>query len=403
MSQPSGHPVRNGNIALPLIIFLGMITAFDAMAIDIYLPAFPRLAEYFGVASAQIQGTLAIFLIGLAVGQAMFGPLLDRYGRRVPLLIGIGLFTAGSAIVASAPDLSLFMVGRFVQAIGGAAALIAPRAMVSDLCDDRESARIFSILMQVVAVTPLLAPMVGSFILDHAGWRAIFWVLTVAGGLSLIGGYFLIEESLPAQGRIKAGWGATVRGYASLLAQKAYLRDALVGGMMMAALFAYISGSPFVFTEGYGISPASFSILFGAGGLVMILASQANIWLLRRYAIRVIVRSALIALVIVALMLVLAGVAGAGIAIYAALLWAAIACMSLVFGNNASEVMSHAPDRAGSASALLGVIQYSVGAAAGAVSAALSDDPRISVALLLAAAAVMALCLDMLRVGAPKG
>lgn len=399
MSAHSAQPAHGQHFSIPpiLVVFLGMVTAFDAMAIDVYLPAFPNMAGYFGVEPARIQTTLAIFLLGLALGQALFGPLLDRFGRRRPLLVGIALFTAGSAMVAAAPSLSFLMLGRFVQAIGGAAALIAPRAIVRDLCDERVSARIFSMLMQIVAITPLLAPMLGSFILDHLGWRAIFWTLAAVGGLAWVAGFFLIPETLAEERRAGSGWASTLQGYAVLLKHKGYLRDALVGGMMMAALFAYISGSPFVFTQGYGVSPGAYSLLFGGGGLVMIMASQANIWLLRRYTLRAIVRGALVSLASVAFLLLAASLVGAGLAVYAGLLWSAIACMSLMFGNNVSEAMSHFSDRAGSASALLGVIQYALGALAGAASAALLPDPRVSVAVVLAAAALAALVLDIFR------
>lgn len=390
---PDAAPRRP--VTVSLILLLGLITAFDAMAIDIYLPAFPALAEHFSVPAARVQITLGTFLLGLAIGQALFGPLLDRFGRRRPLLGGIALFTAGSALAALSTSLEMLVVARFIQALGAAAALVAPRAMVSDLCDERASARIYSILMQVVAIVPLLAPLLGSFILARLGWQAIFWSLAIAALLALGLSLVFLKETLPPGLRTGTGLRRSFIAYGELLRHRGYLRDCLVGGMTMAALFAYISGSPFAVAAAYGVSPATYSLLFAAGGLTMILAAQANILVLRWLSVRTVVRAALVALLAASLLLLAAGWAGAGLPVYAGLLGVAIASLSLLFGNNAAEVMAHMPDKAGSASALLGVVQYACGAVAGALSAALWPDARVSVALLLAVVAAAALGLDM--------
>ncbi len=166
------------------IFLLAMITALDAMAIDMYLPAFPAVAQQLAVSPGQVQQTLSVFLVGLALGQALYGPLLDRFGRRMPLLIGLLVFVAGSAMAAMAGSLEWLLFARFLQALGAAAGLVAPRAIVSDVYTVQESARVFSVLMQVMMVAPILAPVIGSFLLVHAGWRSIFWVLALIAALA---------------------------------------------------------------------------------------------------------------------------------------------------------------------------------------------------------------------------
>lgn len=256
-----------------LVILLALITALDAMAIDLYLPAMPTIANDLNVTSNDIQLTLSVFLIGLAIGQGIYGPLLDRYGRRTPLLVGIGIFILGSFIATIAQNLEWLLIARLVQAVGAAAGLVTPRAIVDDACSLKESSTIFSLLMQIMMIAPILAPIIGGFLLGHIGWRSIFGFMTLLGGILLIWSYRSIPDTLPIDKRSPLSIKNSVRAYINQIRNVTYMGYMLSGGIILASLFVYISGSSFIFTTYFrfktGINdlPLSDNIYSTLGGI----------------------------------------------------------------------------------------------------------------------------------------
>lgn len=358
---------RTGDISLILILLLALLTALDAMAIDMYLPGMPAIAADYGVSPGRIQQTLSIFLAGLAIGQGIYGPLLDRFGRRVPLLIGVGIFTAGSVLGALAPSAEWLLAARFIQAIGAAAGLVTPRAIVADLCSLAESAHIFSLLMQIMMIAPILAPIAGGYLLGHGGWRLIFWVLAGLGAAGLAWSLRTIPDSLPVERRAPLHLGHIGRAYGRQLRSRVFMAYALSGGFALGALFVYISGSAFVFTEYFGLTPTQFSYLFAANSVGLVLGGMLSNRLLRRglSSQRVMVIG-LGAHALAGLILFLAARTGvASLTVYAGLLAFAIGMLGLVFGNVTALTMNNAGPQIGVASALMGMLHYMIAAIVG--------------------------------------
>ena len=359
--------LKSGKPRWTLVILLALLTALDAMAIDTYLPAMPHIADELEVSAGKIQQTLSIFLGGLALGQALYGPLLDRFGRRLPLLAGIGVFAAGSGLAALAANWEWLMAARFLQAIGASAGLVTPRAIITDICGITESAQIFSLLMQVMMIAPILAPVAGSFLLGHGGWRLIFSALAVLAVAGIVWCWRVIPDSLPRENRVELNLRTVLEGYAALIRSAAFMAYTIAGGFILGSLFVYISGSAFVFTRYFALPPTLFSFLFASNSLVLVLGGQISAMLLKRGSSEQGVMYAGIA-VHTAAGLVLAALVQANIInfwSYAALVATALGALGLVFGNLTALTMSSAEGRAGAASSFMGSIQYLLSALIG--------------------------------------
>lgn len=352
-----------------LILLLALLTGLDAMAIDMYLPAMPALGVEFSVPAGRIQQTLSIFLVGLAVGQALYGPLLDRYGRRWPLLVGVALFVAGSALAAVAPSVEWLLVARFLQAIGAAAGLVTPRAIVADLCNLTESARIFSLLMQVMMIAPIVAPLLGGYILTHGDWRMIFWVLAGLGVAGWLWGLRQIPDSLAVEQRIQLNVRTVWQAYLQQMRSPVFMAYTLAGGFILGSLFSYISSSAFIFTQHFTLTPTQYSYLFAVNSVALVLSGQlsnrmlsAGITEKRVMAIGMITHASA--------GVVLYAVVYAGLAtlwVYFALLAIAIGALGMVFGNLTALTMNEAGPQTGTASALMGTWHYLLSAVIGYV------------------------------------
>lgn len=375
MSKPLSS--RAGEVRIPLIVLLALLTALDAMAIDMYLPGMPDIAADFHVSPGRIQQTLSVFLAGLAIGQGIYGPLLDRFGRRIPLLAGVVIFVAGSVLGALASSVEVLLAARFVQAVGAAAGLVTPRAIVADLCSLAESSRIFSLLMQVMMIAPILAPLLGGFLLGHGSWRSVFWVLAGLGTVGLAWGMRAIPDSLPAGQRTPLHPAHIARAYGKPLRNPVFMAYAFSGGCALGSLFVYISGSAFIFTEYFGLTPAQFSYLFAGNSVALVLGGMLGNRLLRggfsaqRAMVAGLVVHSLAGLALCALALT----GAAALPVYAGLLALAIGSLGLVFGNVTALTMSHAGPQAGTASALMGMLHYLISAVIGYVVSFASPGP----------------------------
>ncbi|MCU0125765.1 multidrug effflux MFS transporter [Pseudomonas vlassakiae] len=368
---------------LRMVLILGALSAFGPLAIDFYLPAFPAMAQAFATDEKHVQATLAAYFLGLSIGQLAYGPVADRFGRRKPLLFGVALFTLASLACAYAPNLDTLIVARFVQALGGCAGMVLSRAIVSDKCDPVASAKVFSQLMLVMGLAPILAPMLGGVLVNLAGWQSIFLALSLFSAASLLAVSLGLPESLPASMPRQPLSGA-LHQYLRLLTDRVFIGHALTGGIAIAGMFAYIAGSPFVFIKLYGVPAEHYGWLFGTNAAGFILVAQVNARLLaKRGPAFLLVRAVWLYL---AAGLVLLGVA----ALRPAQLWpllvplfVCIASLGCIIPNASACAMSGQGARAGSASALMGCLQFSVAAAAASLVGVLHDGSAVPMTLVI--------------------
>ncbi|MBV6289735.1 multidrug effflux MFS transporter [Pseudomonas aegrilactucae] len=368
---------------LRTILILGALSAFGPLAIDFYLPGFPAMAQAFATDEKHIQTTLAAYFLGLSLGQLAYGPVADRFGRRIPLLVGVTLFTLASLACAFAPSLDALIVARFVQALGGCAGMVLSRAIVSDKCDAVASAKVFSQLMLVMGLAPILAPMLGGVLVNLYGWQSIFIVLTLFSALCALAVALGLPESLPAH-QLRQPLSGALRQYGRLLKDRVFLGHALTGGIAIAGMFAYIAGSPFVFIKLYGVPAEHYGWLFGSNAAGFILVAQVNARLLAR-------RGPAFLLARTVWVYLAAGVVLLGIsALRPAQLWplliplfVCIASLGCIIPNASACAMSGQGARAGSASALLGCVQFSVAAGAAALVGVLHDGSALPMALVI--------------------
>jgi DHA1 family bicyclomycin/chloramphenicol resistance-like MFS transporter len=388
---------------LRLTLILGSLAAFGPLSIDMYLPSLPSLAQDFRADTAAAQLTLSIFFIGLAFGQMLYGPLADRYGRRLPLLAGCGLYAVASIACALATSIESLVAFRLAQALGGCAGMVLSRSVVRDLFDERESARMLSFLMLVMGVAPITAPLIGGQLLVLFGWRAIFLLLAGFGLLCLALVAFGLPESLPAQRRRSAGLAQALGVYGQLLADRRFLGYALAGGFVSAGMFAYISGSPFVVIQLYGVSPQQYGWIFGFNAFGLVLASQLNRWLLARQQGDAILLVTLTAAAAASTVLTLVAASGAGgLAGLLLPLFFCIASVGLVGPNTTAAAMAPYGRVAGSASALLGSLQFVVGAAAGMIVGTLYNGTALPMAGTIAVCCLAALACFKLLASQPR-
>jgi DHA1 family bicyclomycin/chloramphenicol resistance-like MFS transporter len=381
--------------SIRLVLILGALTAFGPLSIDMYLPSFPALEADLGVSAGAVQATLAVFFAGLACGQPLYGPLSDRYGRRPPLLAGIVLFAIGSFAAALAPDIDSLTVARLVQALGGCAGMVMARAMVADLFDERGSARVFSLLMLVMGLAPILAPLAGGQLLVLFGWRSIFCFLGLFAVGAFVAAAWGLGETHPPERRSSGGIGAAGRAYARLLLETRFLAFAFAGALAMAGLFAYITGSPFVFIQLHHVSPQDFGFLFGLNAFGIIAASQLNVRLLRRYSGQSILAVATLVNLAAGLALVAVAASGAGgLALLMVPLFVAIASLGFIIANSVAAAMAQIASDRGSASALIGTFQFGIAAVVSAVLGAVGSASALPMALVIAGAAAAAALLS---------
>ncbi|MFZ4604968.1 MAG: multidrug effflux MFS transporter [Caulobacter sp.] len=387
MSQ-SAPPSSPSATPWGLVFLLGSLTAFAPMSIDMYLPAFPTIGAALHASAGQQQATLAVFLFGMAIGQFLYGPASDRFGRRLPILVGVVVYVAASIACALAQGPEWLIAARFVQALGGCAGAVVARAVVRDLFDHTETARMLSLLTLIMGLAPILAPMSGAVVLQVLGWRAIFWVLAVFGALCGLAVFFLLRESRSEATAHQARSESPLRAYRVLVSNRRLIGYALGGGLNGALLFTYISSSSGLMIETYGFSPFLYTVVFACNAFVIIGAGQANRMLLRRISPdQVLARVSLAALGFGALLVLSALTGLGGKWLVLPLLFACLASYGLMAGNTMAGALSVDPKRAGSTSALMGGLSFAAGAFASWLGGVLHDGTARPMA------AVMMVCL----------
>lgn len=379
-----------------LAVILGSLTALGPLSIDMYLPALPRLTEDFRASEAAVQLTLTACLAGLALGQLVAGPLSDRIGRRRPLMIGLIVYVLASLACALAPTAGLLTAARLLQGLAGAAGVVIGRAVARDLFAGTALARFFSMLILVGGLAPILAPVIGSQLMRVLPWSGVFVVLAGYGVLTLVITRLGLPETLPAGERSTGGFRRTGVVMGEVLGDRRFIGYALASGLVFAAMFAYISGSPFVLQRIYGLSPQQFGWAFGLNALGILVLGQLNGVLLRWFAPRRLLLAGLLLAVAGALGLIAAVRLRAGLPPVLGSLFAVVSSVGLVMPNATALALSWLPpQRAGSASALLGVLQFVFGAVAaplvGAVGAAAANPTALPMAVAMGVLAVSAL------------
>ncbi|MEO7309212.1 MAG: multidrug effflux MFS transporter [Chitinophagaceae bacterium] len=346
-----------------LLVILGMLSAIGPFSIDMYLPAFSAIASDLHTNVATIAMSLSSFFIGICFGQFLYGPLLDRFGRKKPLYAGITIYllaSVGCALVGSANGLIAL---RFVQAIGGCAGTVASRAMVRDIFPVGENAKIFSKLMLVIAVSPIIAPTLGGYVTHLIGWHFVFVILAVMSALILLGVHFYLPESRKPDPSFSLKPAPIIKGFWLVLKNRQFYTYSFTGAVSAAGLYAYIAGSPAVFMELFKVSEKQYGWIFATVAMGLIICSQINSILLQRYKSEQIIRVALVMQSITGIVLFTGSLYGrlglAGTIICCCIV---LSCQGFTFPNSSALSMAPFSKNAGSASAMMGGIQMGLGA-----------------------------------------
>lgn len=386
--MPPSSSFRSG---LPgWLILMGALTAIGPFAIDMYLPAFPTIAANLGVPRGDVERTLAAYLIGLALAQVFYGPMADRYGRKPPLLVGLALFMVASLGCALSGSVEALTGWRVVQAMGGAAGIVIPRAVIRDHYETHEAARALSLLMLIMGLAPILAPLIGAQLLAITSWRSLFWVMLAGGAMLMTAVLKIMKESLAPDRVVPLRWETILRNYRGLFAHRGFMAHSLAGGFGQAGMFAYIIGSPRVFIELYGVPPQYYGLLFGTNALSLIVCSQISARLLRTYTPRQLQRRALTSLACASLAAVALTLGGwMTLPLLMLCLIAYMGSQGFVNPNSAALALAEQGKRLGAASALLGTLQLSCGALAGFAVSAWQTDSALPLTTTLAVCAYL--------------
>ncbi len=377
---------------------LGFVQAVGPISIDMYLPAFPAIERDFHAAAGGAQVTLATWILGLSVGQLALGALADRYGRRLPLLLGTAVYAAASAGCALAPSIAWLAVWRFVAAIGASASMIVPRAVVRDVAEGHAAARLMAELILILGVAPILAPSLGGLVLQFAGWRDIFWIMAGYGALGLVLSYAFLPDTLSPHHRVALHPAAMLRRYASILAEPAFLTHALVLSAVAFALFAYLGGMPTLFIEDFHLGTGQFGIVFGMVAASYILCSQLNVHLTRYLGLtRSLHVTTAIYLVVMGALVVIVLAHRQWPWVIGGLLMLGQGMTGFIGPTATVGALSRHSAHAGSASAVLGTMQFAIGSSSGFLLAWMSDGSALPMVGLMLAGAVGMKLADLCR------
>jgi DHA1 family bicyclomycin/chloramphenicol resistance-like MFS transporter len=380
-----------------IILILGLLTAIGPFSIDMYLPAFPAIAKGLNTSVAQVMLSLSSFFIGISAGQLIYGPLLERFGRKKPLYVGLVIYLFASAGCAFTQSVNALILFRFLQALGSCAGLVTSRAMVRDLFDVKDNAKVFSSLMLVVAVSPIIAPTVGGYVTAALGWRYVFAALIIVDVIVLVAVFFLLPESKKPDPNHSLKPIAVTKSFFKIMIHPQFYIYALTGSVAASGLYAYISGSPQVFIEFFGVNEKQYGWIFAIIAIGIISTSQINTFLLRGHASEKIIP--------VALMFQSAiGVTLATIALFnmsefystIALIFLYISCQGFIFPNSSALTLAAFGHNAGNASALMGAIQMGIGATASAAVSFLQNSTTLPMTGVMAFCSITALLIFML-------
>jgi DHA1 family bicyclomycin/chloramphenicol resistance-like MFS transporter len=374
-----------------LLLTLGLLSAVGPFSIDMYLPGFPEIAKSLKTNVASVSLSLSSFFIGISFGQMLYGPLLDRYGRKGPMYIGLTAYVLASIGCALSNSVEMLIFWRLLQALGGCVGMVASRAMVRDIFPVNENAQIFSALMLVVGISPIIAPTLGGYVTAHLNWRFVFGILTLMGAFVLTMVYFQLPESKKPDPNYSLKPKAITIGFWQVMIEPQFYTYAFTGAVASAGLYAYIAGSPYVFMELFGVTEQQYGWIFAAIAAGLILATQLNTLLLKRFTSEQIIRVALGFQGVVGITLV-CGAYFEWLNVYIAVaLLFCLSCQGFTFPNSSALSMAPFSKNAGSASALMGAIQMGVGAAVSALVSFFANHTAIPMTGMMAICAITSL------------
>lgn len=375
------------------ILTLGLLSAIGPFSIDMYLPSFKDIASSMDTSISRVALSLSSYFIGVSLGQLIYGPLLDRYGRKIPLYIGMLLYLVASIYCTFITDVDSLIVARFFQALGGCAGMVSARALVRDIFPVKENAKIFSSLMLVIAVSPIIAPSLGSYISSAFGWEAVFISLAFIALIILLAMYLWLPEGNPPNTELSLMPKPIVKEYLTVLKVPKFYTFAFAGALAASGLYSYIAGSPYLFMEVYGVTEKQYGWIFAIIAVGLVLASQINNLMLRRFSSERIIYVTLICQVSTGILLfVLSFLDLLNLYTTIALIWVYLATQGFVFPNTSALALSPFSKNAGTASALMGAVQLGIGALATAMVSALSNNtalPMTGVMLLCGSSAFL--------------
>lgn len=367
-----------------LILILGAIAALGPLSIDMYLPGFPEIAKDLNTEIELLSLSLTAYFIGISLGQLIYGPLLDRFGRKKPLLIGFGIYVIAAVGCALSPNIFTLISMRFLLALGGCAGMVATRAIIRDSFKANEVARAFSALILVMGVAPILAPLLGGLIMQNLGWSFIFYFLAAYAFLILIFSALFLRESHPGDATVSLLPKQVIIQYIKVLKNKTFLVFGIAGSVSMAAMFTYISGSPFVVREVLSFDEIYFGWIFGANAIGYISASQINRRLLKTYSTELISQRVAFIFILLALTLIAQVILEIpSVGLFLISLWAFIACLGFINPNMQALALSPFSKNAGVASALIGGLRMLSGALASLLISILHDDTALPMGLMM--------------------
>ena len=380
-----------------IIVILGLLSAIGPFSIDMYLPGFPAMAEDLSVSVDMISYSLASFFVGVCIGQLLCGPLLDRYGRKKPLIIGMILYSVASIGCAFSNSIEVLIVFRFFQALGGCVGMVAPRAMIRDIFPLNENARIFSLMILILGVAPICAPTTGSYLISAFGWHSVFLALTVIGVMVLLAVIFGLPESKKADSSYSLRANVIFANYLSVIKVPQFNTYALMGAISSAGLFAYLAGSPFVFMQLYHTTEKQYGYIFAIIAAGLILCSQLNNQLLKKYTSEQITLVTLSVQTVIGILLLI-GTALNLLNLYSTIILISLflSCQGFAFPNSSALSMAPFTKNAGTASALMGAMQMAFGALAATIIGVSNPASALPLALLMASCAFIALLILLL-------
>jgi DHA1 family bicyclomycin/chloramphenicol resistance-like MFS transporter len=380
-----------------LITVLGLLSTFPPFALDMYLPGFLPIARDLDVRATGVQLTITAFLLGMALGQFAIGLPSDRYGRRGPLLVCLAVCTVAGAVCALAPTIEVLVAARFFQGFAASAGIVISRAIVADTARGHDAVRVFSILMGILGVAPVVAPLAGAILVGTVGWRGVFAALALLSLLMSLAALLAVPETLPAHRRRTGGLAATARTVRALLLDRPYLAYTLAFTFAFGALMTYVAASPFIMQNLFGLSMAAFSLAFAVNALGLIVVSTANTMLVYRFSPHRLLQAGLAVLFVAAAALCALAVIGRLSAVTGLpLLLVAVSSLGLVLGNASTVALGRVPHAAGTASALMGTLQFAFGGLVAPLAGLRGDRSAVPMALTMSVCALLAVLILML-------
>jgi len=375
-----------------LILLLGSLTALGPFSIDMYLPGFPAIANDLHTTVAKVSLSLSGFFIGISIGQLLYGPLLDRFGRKKPLYIGLSVYILASLGCAFANSIEWLIILRCIQAVGSCAAAVASIAMVRDLFPVKDNAKVFALLMLVVGVSPMIAPTVGGYVTASFGWHSVFIILMLLGAVNLFASIFGLPESYQPDKTLSLKPKPILLNFISVLKEPQFYTYAFTGAIAFSGLFAYVAGSPLLFMDIFAVKEETYGWIFAFLSIGLIGASQVNTLMLRKFSSEQLIFASLICQSITGIVFLTGSINGwFGLPETIALLFIFLSCLGFASPNASALSLAPFSKNAGSASALMGAVQMGLGALASVLVSMFDTRSSVPMVAIMASTSIIAL------------